>query len=237
MNAAEPPSSGGVSVLHEVRRAGNNVLMKRLSVTVSVLCAGLMLSACGGEAGSVSNAAGSPGPISREAGRSVTIPFAVENQLNDWWGGPGISITWRVSETVNYDWDGISRPDHVPPNGFQGLVQKNGSGSFRVPLEINDQPGEGPSSRFVLTPVISIDGQEIELQPISAKLGTFLGVRLSTSGSECFAADINGSPPPTVVSLSARTPRGLLVYDVVLKCRNPLDYATQHIMIRNYQKS
>lgn len=202
--------------------------MKKAKFTVAVvLSASIALSACSGETASTPSASGSSTPISREAA-SYTTPFSVENQLKDWWGGEGIPITWKVSETVNADWDGDRRPDHAPPKGFQGLVQEPFSGPFAVNIEWNGMVFTY-GSRFVLTPVITIDGQTIDLLPIVAKPGE----KLVAAGSSCKM--IQGEWTTSTASMSAKTPRGLLTYDVVLTCNNPTDH--QKILIRNYQKS
>lgn len=205
--------------------------MKPRFTVALVLIAGLALSACGGEATSTPGASVSSTPISREASRSETLPFSVENQLKDWWGGTGIPITWKVSQTVNSDWDGNSRPDHAPPNGFQGLVQEPFSGVYNANLEINFASIAG-TSRFVLTPVVTIDGQAIDLQPI-----------VVIAGAQLISADTSCQAPPTgrinsaTASLSAKTPRELLMYDVLLFCYGSEDSFKGRILIRNYQKS
>jgi len=196
-----------------------------------VLTAGLALSACRGETTSTPSASVSSTPISREASRSETLPFSVENQLKDWWGGTGIPITWKVSETVNSDWDGNSRPDHAPPNGFQGLVQEPFSGVYNANLEINFVSVAG-TSRFVLTPVVTIDGQAIDLQPIVV----IAGAQLISADASCQAPGI-GQINAATASLSAKTPRELLMYDVLLFCYSSEDSFKQRILIRNYQKS
>jgi hypothetical protein len=205
--------------------------MNLLFVPMTLLCASFALSACGGGATSAPGESGSSTPISREASRSETLPFSVENQLKDWWGGTGIPITWKVSETVNSDWDGNSRPDHAPPNGFQGLVQEPFSGVYNANLEINFASIAG-TSRFVLTPVVTIDGQAIDLQPIVV----IAGAQLISADASCQAPGI-GQINSATASLSAKTPRELLMYDVLLFCYSSKDSFKGRILIRNYQKS
>jgi hypothetical protein len=89
-------------------------------------------------------------------------------------------VTWKVNETVESDWDGVSRPNAAPPHGFQGLLQEPFSGPYNVNLEVNASMFSG-DSRSVLTPVISIDGQAIDLQPFVVKSGG----NLVTAGSSC----------------------------------------------------
>lgn len=158
----------------------------------------------------------------------MTRVMSLENQLKDWWGGPGISITWKVSETENSMWDGNSRPDHAPPDGLQGLVQEPFSGPYKDSLEANAQSWKYMSSYFVLTPVINIDGQAIELEPTEVNIGR--EQKLATAGFECKTTRYGES---VTASLSKNTPRGLLMYDVVMSC----DSQSETILIRNYQKS
>ena len=206
--------------------------MNLLFVPMTLLCASLALSACGGGATSAPGESGSSTPISRQAAESTTRVMSLENQLKDWWGGPGISITWKVSGTVNKEWDGNSRPDHAPPDGFQGLVQEPFSGPYKDSLEMNYKL-LNPSinqSYFVLTPVINIDGQAIELEPTKVKIGatqTLATAGYATSGGDCEDGE------SLTASLSKNTPRGLLMYDVVMSC----EFKVQQILIRNYQKS
>lgn len=202
-----------------------------VALVLTVSLAGLVLSACSGEATSTSSASGLSAPTNREASLSYTHPFSVENELKDWWGGQGIPVTWKVSETVKSDWDGNSRPDHAPPNGLQGLVQKPFSGVYNVNLEVNGAMFSG-DSRFVLTPVVTIDGQAIDLEPIVVKAGG----NLVTAGISCQAPGI-GDINSATASLSVKTPRELLMYDVLLFCYSSEDSFKQRIVIRNYQKS
>jgi hypothetical protein len=204
--------------------------MKARFTVALMLTAGLALSACSGETTSTSSASGSSALGKREAASSFTNPFSVENQLKDWWAGQGITVTWKVSETDNSDWDGNSRPDHAPPNGLQGLVQETFSGPYNVNLESNGARFSH-NSRFVLTPVITIDGQAIDLQPIIA----FSGETLATADSSCRMT--TGSSNSSTASLSEKTPKGLLMYDVVLNCSPKGPSPGQFILIRNYQKS
>jgi hypothetical protein len=90
----------------------------------------------------------------------MTRKITVANELNDWWGGTGIPIAWKVSETVNEQWDANSRPDHAPPDGLQGLVQEPFSSPYTVPLEVNIRYFKKyMRSYFVLTPPFTMEGQ------------------------------------------------------------------------------
>ena len=204
--------------------------MKARFTVALVLTAGLALSACSGETTSTPSASVSSTAINREASSSMTRTISLENQLKDWWGGQGIPITWKVSETDNSQWDGNSRPDHAPPDGLQGLVQEPFSGPYKDSLEVNVKYfKEFMRSYFVLTPVITIDGQAIELEPTEVYIGR--EQKLDTAGyvtrPHCKSGDL------ATASLSKKTPRGLLMYDVVMSC----DSQSQQILIRNYQKS
>lgn len=204
--------------------------MKLGFVTAIAITAMLALSSCGSE--ETSSIGASPeSAVSREAATHEFSTFghyfAVENQLKDWWGGSGIPITWKVSEVDDFDWDGVSRPNAAPPNGLQGLVQDPFSGSHKVRIELN-----ADSVRFVLTPVALIDGASVELEPIE-----FRGIpaRIATAGvvADC---DMESRDIFATASLSKRTPRGLLLYDVVMDCNyNP--WGAWNVTVRNYQKS
>ena len=174
---------------------------------------------------------GPAGPV----GISQTTYVKVENRLQDWWGGDGIPITWRVSETQNRYWDGASRPDKAPPKGLQGLVQDANSGPYRVRLEVNSFYYGRKS--FVLTPVASIDRELVALSPITfadEEFNTYSGWNLLTGGLLC-SVDAPVKDQTQVQSFTYRTPRGDLAYDVVLKCPETVAGAAE-VLIRNYQR-
>ena len=146
-----------------------------------------------------------------------------------------------MSEVDSWDWEGISRPDAPAPHGFQGLVQQTGSGPYRVPLELNSHAQSG--SRFILTPIVTIDGQCIALPPIKFKTnreGAASPELLAMAGVACLyrfdrtGASIPGLDSTALASLSQRTPRGLLMYDVVMTCNS--GGVPWTIRVRNYQK-
>lgn len=207
--------------------------MKLGFVAAIAIATSLALSACSGESVSMPSSSESSTAIERNAAPQGTIPVSVENQLKDWWGSDGIPITWKVSEVDNFDWEGNRRPDHAPPNGFQGLMQKSFSGSYQAFLEGNPVAQKTP---FVLTPVASIDSESVELTPIR-----FFGTNsaISAAGIVCRSPSgidgARGSGGTVVVtaSLSQRTSRGLLMYDVVMDCTSS---DTMSAVIRNYQK-
>ena len=141
--------------------------------TLAVLMTvGLAVSACSGEGTASPSSSVTDLPVERQAGitggggggNAPDSPVAVQNELGAYWSEQGIPITWKVSEVDNHDWAGNLRPDHAPPNGFQGLKQDAFSGAYRVPLEWNSS---GFEIRFVLTPIVSVDGQSMDLQPIT----------------------------------------------------------------------
>lgn len=168
--------------------------------------------------------------IERNAAPQGTTPVTVENQLKDWWGGDGIPITWKVSEVDSFDWEGNRRPDQAPPNGFQGLVQNSFSGSYQAFLYRNPVT---PKTPFVLTPVASIDSESVELTPIR-----FFGTDsdISAAGIVCRNTwETNPGTGVVTASLSQRTSRGLLTYDVVMDCTGSGSFAMSAV-IRNYQK-
>ena len=189
---------------------------------------------------SPSESATGDAPVGLRGSKATYV--TVENRLQDWWGGDGIPITWRVTETQNRYWDGASRPDHAPPKGLQGLVQNADSGQYRVRLEVNTTY-EG-QNLFALTPVASVDGEQVALSPItfeywntqnSASDGDGnLGWNLSSGGRVC-KFDVTARDPTQVQSFTYRTPRGDLAYDVVLKCPR-LPAGPAGVLIRNYQR-
>ena len=171
----------------------------------------------------------------------------VENRLADWWGGNGIPITWRVTKTENKFWDGASRPDNAPPKGLQGLVQDPKSGSYAVRLEVNDVSVFDTPRTFVLTPVATIDGQQLPLSSILfsfesrkrvPELGQGIGIDVGwqiTSGGQVCAPGSSAPAQTKIESWTERTPRGDLVYDVVLTCPFRTDGPAE-VLIRNYKR-
>lgn len=181
---------------------------------LAVAAISLMLSACGGDTASIPSSSESSTEVARNASSSATTQVAVENQLRAWWSGDGIPITWKVSETDNFDWDGASRPDHAPPNGLQGLEQAAFSGFYRTTPEINLNAYE---VTFVLTPTITIDGQIIDLQPV--RFATNSGNDTwFMSGAEIGRQCWKGMKPKITEYLMQKTPRGSLGYYLELAC-------------------
>lgn len=153
--------------------------------------------------------------VSRAAGSQPTH-VTVQNQLKDWWGGPGIPVTLRVSDTENDSWDGDSRPDHAPPQGLQGLEQAAMSPPVTSRLEVNTV--ERPlAPRFTLTPVINVDCELIELIPVFLRIGEFWEVEIDDRWCSPGAEDAD------VYQYSQKTPRGLLQYEYAVNCRSYSD--------------
>jgi len=107
---------------------------------------------------------------------SQTVYLKTRNEIKEWWSGQSLPVTWKSKVERNSDFDGGTRPDHAPPQGFQGLVQTTESGTHTQPIEYSALCGVGDSlggseagdrKTMELTPTVTIDGQTIELSPIS----------------------------------------------------------------------
>ena len=141
---------------------------------------------------------------------------SVENLLDDWWGDGGIPIKWSVTNTKNVYWDGSSRPDHAPPQGFQGLVQPAFSPPYVARLEVNDY--EIPT--FTLTPSITVDGKSIELKPTVVKMGgTILAWwEMDWAQNYCNSKIDSETRRIATEQFSVWTPRGELEYEYIYPC-------------------
>ena len=197
------------------------------TVLISVIGAALLLVGCSSD---------DSAETERLAGSAATY-VSLENQLADWWGGDGIPITWKVSEVVDADWDGASRPDAKPPKGLQGLVLDAFSDAKVTRLELNFSPTPVTKTRrFVLTPTVTVDGQQIDLPSITFFNRDYMAYswEMIHGGMTCTP----NMPAPTVKeSWSAKTPRGLLQYDVLLTCPDGINGAPAKVLIRNYQRN
>jgi len=141
-------------------------------------------------------------------GSSQKTMISVDNQLTLPDGSP-VTVTWQVSGTQNSFWDGSSRPDHAPPQGFQGLVQESGSGPYRARAEVNDS---SLTKRvvFYLTPSVTVDDQTVALEPLLMVYGT--------QGWEMALKNETEYGCRTPSEFQAQTPRGEVVYQIIGKC-------------------
>lgn len=189
---------------------------------VAALSAALLVGACGGGADRAAAPVESDLSAVNVQG-SVGTFVSVENQLTPSWARDGISVTWRVTNTQNKYWESQSRPDSAPPKGFEGLVQTPGSGEYRARLDVNSF-ATNPS--FVLTPVASVDGQELPLSPITFEFANTssaqrpggsrgAGWSMRNNDRKC---DFTSADQALTESWTERTPKGLLAYEVVLTC-------------------
>lgn len=221
-------------------------------IVVPVLSVTLALAGCsGGTSESTERAAEAPSEeTAQDLDQAVTSSqktmISVDNQVTLPDGSPA-TMTWRVTKTENKFWDGASRPDNAPPKGLQGLVQDPNSDPYTVRLEVNDVSVFDTPRTFVLTPVATIDGQQLPLSSIlfsfdSRKrnpelgqgIGTDVGWQITSGGQVCSPG--SWTPGQTKIeSWTERTPRGDLVYDVVLTCPFRTD-GPGEVLIRNYKR-
>lgn len=199
--------------------------------------------------GSAPPAAESPSDASTQdsAAGSVQSSLAtfvsLENRLAPRWARDGLSITWQVTKTQNKFWDGGSRPDAAPPKGLQGLVQSFDSGAYTTRLEVNRSASD---QSFVLTPVAIVDSQQFPLSPITFSFFTAPSERRVRSGAVASGGieisgwnmrnndqtcDVNSADQAQTETWTERTPRGLLAYDVVLRCPGRAE-GTSEVLIR-----
>jgi hypothetical protein len=97
-------------------------------------------------------------------GSSQKTVISVDNQLTLPDGSPA-TVTGQVTGTQNRFWDGSSRPDHAPPQGFQGLVQEYGSAPYRARAEVSDN-SRTKRSVFYLAPSVTVENQAVALEPL-----------------------------------------------------------------------
>lgn len=153
----------------------------------------------------------SSGPVTSSKATYMTLTNALT--LAD---GTPMTVTWRVSDTRNEFWDGSSRADHAPPQGLQGLVQASNSGPYTTRLEVNDNTFTSTKPNFTLTPIISIDGQEVSLQPMLMVFTYSFWQMVLNNGTPDVRDGCRSLPP-----LTAQTPRGPLTYTIEGKCADP----------------
>lgn len=180
----------------------------------------------------------------REAsGCSQTVYLKTRSELKDWWSGSSLPITWKAKVDRNNDFDGSTRPDHAPPQGFQGLVQTVESGTHTQPIEysamcspIGDTYGgfgAGNRRTIQLTPTVTIDGQTIELSTIQ--------YMNADTGSPRPFYTVNGQQRyykcGETMTYYYKTPRGDLQYSEYLECRNNNSFNYDPvIVIKNFSR-
>jgi hypothetical protein len=148
------------------------------------------------------------GDLDQSVGSSQRTMISVDNQLTLPDGSPA-SVTWQVTGTQNSFWDGSSRPDHAPPQGFQGLVQEAGSGPYRARAEVVDN---SPTKRpvFFLTPSVTVENQGVALEPLLMVYGSE-GWEMALKNETVYGCG-------TSSTFTAQTPRGELAYQIIGKC-------------------
>ena len=148
-----------------------------------------------------------------DQGQAVTsskkTKISVDNQLVPPDGTPA-TVTWQVTETENSYWDGSSRPNHAPPQGFQGLVQESGSGAYQARVEVNDTEFSRKKPNFRLTPSISVNNEVIALEPLVMVYDYYGWVFLLKNRT------VYGSL--TSPTFTAQTSRGELDYQIIATC-------------------
>lgn len=128
--------------------------------------------------------------------------------------GTPLVVTWRVSGTQNKFWDGSSRPDKAPPQGFQGLEQPSGSGPYEVRAEVADQGMFSTDKpNFTLTPTVKVGQQEIALE------SWLLVYTYDRWQMVMDKQSINGCR--TTPTFTLNTPAGPLSYEVTGSCKSP----------------
>lgn len=191
------------------------MVLKPVSVAV-LLSASLLLIACGGspESSESTTASTAPTEVDRQAASAKLTYVTLNNELNAWWTGEGLPITWVVSETNNESWGGSKRADHAPPEGLQGLEQPSPS-SYTAVLEVNTNKLKVPM--FTLTPTITVDGQQFALEPLDLydpQANGYWNVDVQAGTNWCKFVPIDDR------RWSVKTPSGLLQYQYDLTCGN-----------------
>ena len=190
--------------------------MKSIStwIGVAALCVSATLTGCssGDSAGTERAAEGLSQDASQGLDQAITgsqkTMISVENQVVLPDGSP-TTMTWRVSKTQNAFWDGSSRPDHVPPQGFQGLTQASGSGPYQARAEVNDTDFSLTKPNFTLTPTIDIEGETIALEPLLMIYG-YNGWELVLKDQTIYGCG--------TTKFQAQTSRGPLSYEITGTC-------------------
>lgn len=186
-------------------------------IVVPVLSVTLALAGCsGGTSESTERAAEAPSEeTAQDLDPAVTSSqktmISLDNQVTLPDGSP-TTMTWRVTKTENKFWDGASRPDHVPPQGFEGLVQVAGSGPYQARAEVNDTEFSLTKPNFTLTPTIDVDGETIALEPLLVIYG-YNGWELVLENQTVYGCGKSSQ-------FEAQTPRGQLSYEIAGTCRS-----------------
>lgn len=86
--------------------------------------------------------------------------------------------------------------------------------------------------RFVLTPLTTIDGEVLELAPITLKISGG-EANMSAAGVPCSSSAQGGNGSATA-SFSKKTPRGLFMYNIEMACEFNADGWS--LLLRNYKR-
>lgn len=214
--------------------------MKRSLTTLSALTLGVILST------SLVSCSSEQEPVeeNREAAAcSQTVYLSTKSELKNWWSGESLPITWKSKVMRNSDFDGSTRPDHAPPQGFQGLVQTVESGTHTQPIEysaictippVEGAGGFGAGNRktMELTPTINIDGKTIELATIP-----FANMDLgSPHPYQMFGKEQRYYSCGEEVVHYYNTPRGDLQYSVKMDCKNNGSSIEYTLVVSNYSR-
>ena len=182
---------------------------------------------------------------------SYTRHFGLRSELKNWWDGGSLPVTWEVTWTENKYWDGSSRADHAPPEGFQGLTQNAGEGDYTPRLELSgrcsnfgseSEVGTGANTLFKMRPVVTIDGLRIPLAETpfhNSYLGGWSTTQIFPFITVNGKSQAFGCGEPNI--WSEKTPRGMLYYEFVLECNAPRTGVTfsgpwPTFVIRNYSR-
>jgi hypothetical protein len=174
---------------------------------------------------------------------SETVYLRTKSELKNWWSGESLPITWKSKVMRNSDFDGSTRPDHAPPQGFQGLVQTVESGTHTQPIEysatctippLEGAGGFGAGNRktMELTPTINIDGKTIELATIP-----FANMDLgSPHPYQMFGTEQRYYSCGEEVVHYYSTPRGDLQYSVKMDCKYKDNSSVYTLVVSNFRR-
>lgn len=121
-----------IATQHQQTPSRHTTSPRRNKLVMSIGAFGLSAVALLGVTACSSNSATN----SPAASVSATVEAAsMETHIN-WINNLQSDLTFTVTDTSNYDWDGGSRPDHAYPEGINGFTLKAGD-SFDERLEVN----------------------------------------------------------------------------------------------------